>query len=170
MSEQESPKSKAGIYFSFLIKLGLICLSPLFFWVACGRVIGLDDAFYSVEREAAARKISEHIKIPIETLDNTHYAHYAKGFMPADPNMHYRFEVNSQVLASFLKNNKFKKTEAKNNCIASSSYRPIGDWWKPAEIQSKTCFRWNRNSTDYSMKFDDIGSGKVKVYIFGYNN
>jgi hypothetical protein len=152
------------------IKIGLTCLGLWIFLKACGGFLGIDDRFASSEGNEAIQTIGEDIKIPIDTIKNAYYAHYAKGSMPADPNMHYRFEVDRQVLASFLKKNKFKETETENGCIASSSRRPIGDWWKPSEIKSKSCFSWNKDSTDYSMKFDDIDSKKVKVYIFGYNN
>jgi hypothetical protein len=45
--------------------------------------------------------INKDLSISSSTLKNAYYAHYAKGF-PADPNMHYRFEVDRQILNDFI--------------------------------------------------------------------
>jgi hypothetical protein len=165
MSKQNKPIS--------WIKIGLTCLILWFLLKACGEISGIDDRFYSTQGKEAIQKVNELSKtaiIPIDTIKNAYYAHYAKGAMPADPNFHYRFDIDRQVLASFIKKKEFVRMTEDNVCINATSHRTIGGWWQPSEIKSKTCFKWSENSTDYSLKFNDIDRNNVRVYIFGYNN
>jgi hypothetical protein len=166
MSKQNKPIS--------WIKIGLTCLILWFLLKACGEISGIDDRFYSTEGKEAIQKVnelSETTIIPIDTIKNAHYAHYAKGGMPADPNFHYRFDIDRQVLDSFIKKQKLKADIKGGNCLPeSSSQRGVGDWWQPSEVQLKACFRWNAKNTDYYMAFKDLDSKTVQVYIFGYNN
>jgi hypothetical protein len=163
MSKQNKPTS--------WIKIGLTCLSLWFLLKACGGLLGIDDRFDSSEGNAAVQTIGEDMKIPIDTIKNAYYASYAKSAMPADPNMHYRFDIDRQVLDSFIKKQKLKSNTKGGNCFPrSSDRRHVGDWWQPSEVQSKACFTWNAENTDYYMAFKDLGSKTVQVYIFGYNN
>ena len=111
------------------------------------------------------------MKISIDTIKNAHYAHYAKGSMPADPNMHYRFDIARQALDSFIKKQKLKTDPKGGNCFPRSAYqRDVGDWWQASEVQSKACFTWNAGNTEYYMASKDLDSKTAQVYIFGYNN
>jgi hypothetical protein len=156
------------------IKVGLTCLGLWFLLKACGEISGIDDRFYSTEGKEAIQKVSELSKtaiIPIDTIENAYYAHYAKGAMPADPNFHYRFDIDRQVLDSFIRKQKLKADTKGVNCFPmSADRRHVGDWWQPSEVQSKACFHWNVENTDYYMAFKDFDSKAVRVYVFGYNN
>jgi hypothetical protein len=153
------------------IKIGLTCLSLWILLKACGGLLGIDDRFDSSEGNAAVQTIGEDMKIPIDTIKNAYYASYAKGSMPADPNMHYRFEIEHQVLDFFIRKQKLKADTKGGNCFPrSSNRRHVGDWWQPSEVQSKACFTWNAENTDYYMAFKNLDSKTVQVYIFGYNN
>lgn len=163
MSKQNKPIS--------WIKIGLNCLCLWLLLKACGGMLGIDDRFDSSEGNAAIQTIGEDMKIPIDTIKSAHYAIYAKGAMPADPNMHYRFDINRQVLDSFIKKQKLKANTKGGSCFTEYSYRrSVGDWWQPSEVQSKVYFTWNAENTDYCMAFKDLDSKTARVYIFGYNN
>jgi hypothetical protein len=162
--------SKQNKRFSW-IKLGLTCLILLILLKACGELLAIDDRFDSSQGNAAIQEIGEHMKIPTETIKAADSAIYTKGAMPADLNMHFRFDIDRQVLDSFISKQKLNTDPKGGNCFPkSSNRRRVGDWWQPSEVQSKACFTWNTENTDYYLAFKDLDSKTARVYIFLYNN
>jgi hypothetical protein len=153
------------------IKIGLTCLGLLILLKACGELLKIEDRLDRSEGNAAIQEIGEHVKIPTETIETADSAIYTKGAMPADLNMHFRFDIDRQVLDSFMNKHKLKAEATGGSCFPKSSYRRyVGDWWQPSEVQSKTCFTWNVENTDYYLAFKDLDNKTARVYIFLYNN
>ena len=153
------------------IKIGLTCLSLLLLLKACGGLLKIEDRLDRSEGNAAIQEIGEHMKIPTETIKTAYDAIYIKGAMPADLNMHFRFDIDRQVLDSFMNKQKLKAAPTGGNCFPKSAYRRyVGDWWQPSEVQSQACFTWNVENTDYYLAFKDVDSKTARVYIFLYNH
>lgn len=156
---------------NFWIKIGLTCLGLLLLMKACGALFKIEDRLDSSTGIVAIQTIGGNMKIPIDTMKNAYYTIYSRGTMPVDLNMHYRFDIDRQVLDAFIKKHKFKADPKSRACFPkSSSRRNAGTWWQPAEVRSPACFTWDVESTDYYMVVKDLDGKTARVYIFGYNN
>lgn len=150
----------------------LLPLSLLTLLTACGGLFKIEDRLDSSAGNVAIETIGRNMKIPIDTMKNAYYTIYSRGTMPVDLNMHYRFDIDRQVLDAFIKKQKLQAVTKGGDCFPkSSSRRQAGDWWQAAEIRSQAaCSMWHVDSTDYYLTRKDLDSKTARVYIFGYNN